>query len=215
MLAMGTRHSRVALPYRRARECVPRGVLGLRQRWCKCLRSYCAAWSGAVSTVGGTAPAEWTDTEMVVGPTAHGELLSVVNNAGLVLDGIVFSPPRCALGNRACARQSRELLPAVVHTSVRESPGTAWSRLAFLQSHCSHDGVSEGLHPRLKRCDTSVDRFLRFETCLEDLDALLRFRRLDLPDRWCFRATASGVIACCSTRSSDLRASSPHTFVTL
>ena len=40
---------------------------------------------------------KWADTKVAVGPSAHGELMSVVNDAGFVLDGIVFSPPNARL----------------------------------------------------------------------------------------------------------------------
>ena len=112
-------------------------------------------------------------TETVVGPTAHGELLSVVNNAGLVLDGIVFRPPDARL--------------AIVH--VHGSLGNFYQQ-SFIRvfANClarhgvallsfnltSHDGVSEGYTPdqEMRYVGGSLSRF---ETCLDDLDALLRF----------------------------------------
>ena len=107
-----------------------------------------------------------------VGPSAHGELLSVVNGAGVVLDGIVFGPPQPQL--------------AIVH--VHGSLGNFYQQhfirvfanrlardgVAVLSFNLTaHDGVSEGY---------TVDREMRyvggsvskFETCLDDLDALLR-----------------------------------------
>lgn len=114
-----------------------------------------------------------TDTEVVVGPSANGELLSVVNAAGFVLDGIVFSPP--------------DPLLAIVH--VHGSLGNFYQQpfirvfanrlarhgVAVLSFNLTgHDGVSEGYTPdrEMRYIGGSLSRF---ETCLDDLDVLLRF----------------------------------------
>ena len=116
---------------------------------------------------------DWADTEVVVGQSAHGKLLSVVNAAGLVLDGIVFSPPDARL--------------AIVH--VHGSLGNFYQQpfirvfanrlarhgIAVLSFNLTgHDGVSEGYTPdrEMRYVGGSLSRF---ETCLDDLDALLRF----------------------------------------
>ena len=110
---------------------------------------------------------------MVVGPTAHGELLSLVNSAGLVLDGIVFRPPDARV--------------AIVH--VHGSLGNfyrqpfirvfanrlARHRVALLSFNLTaHDGLSEGYAPdgAMRYVGGSLSRF---DTCLDDLDVLLRF----------------------------------------
>ena len=113
------------------------------------------------------------NTKVGVGPSAHGKLLSVVNGAGLVLDGIVFSPPNARL--------------AIVH--VHGSLGNFYQQpfirvfanrlarhgVAVLSFNLTgHDGVSEGYTPdqEMRYVGGSLSRF---ETCLDDLDALLRF----------------------------------------
>ena len=113
------------------------------------------------------------DAAMVVGPTAHGELLSLVNSAGLVLDGIVFKPPDARL--------------AIVH--VHGSLGNFYQQpfirvfanrlarhgVAVLSFNLTaHDGVSEGYsHDReMRYVGGSLSRF---DTCLDDLDVLIRF----------------------------------------
>ena len=110
---------------------------------------------------------------MVIGESAHGKLVSVVNGAGLVLDGIVFSPPNARL--------------AIVH--VHGSLGNFYQQqfirvfanrlarhgVAILSFNLtSHDGVSEGYTSdrEMRYVGGSLSRF---DTCLDDLDALLRF----------------------------------------
>ena len=112
-------------------------------------------------------------TKMVIGESAHGKLMSVVNGAGLVLDGIVFSPPNARL--------------AIVH--VHGSLGNFYQqpfirvfanrlarhRVAVLSFNLTgHDGISEGYTPdqKMRYIGGSLSKF---ETCLDDLDALLRF----------------------------------------
>ena len=124
-----------------------------------------------MSTFGGLP--EWTDTKVVVGPSAHGKLMSVVNGAGLVLDGIVFSPPNPRL--------------AIVH--VHGSLGNFYQQpfirvfanrlarhgIALLSFNLTaHDGVSEGYTPA-QEMQYIGGSLSRFETCLDDLDALLCF----------------------------------------
>ena len=99
--------------------------------------------------------------------------MSVVNGAGLVLDGIVFSPPNPHL--------------AIVH--VHGSLGNFYQQpfirvfanrltrhgIAVLSFNLTgHDGVSEGYTPdqKMQYIGGSLSRF---ETCLDDLDALLCF----------------------------------------
>ena len=115
----------------------------------------------------------WAGTKMVIGESAHGKLMSVVNGAGLVLDGIVFSPPNARL--------------AIVH--VHGSLGNFYQQpfirvfanrlarhgVAVLSFNLtSHDGVGEGYTPdqKMRYIGGSLSRF---ETCLDDLDALLCF----------------------------------------
>ncbi len=109
------------------------------------------------------------------GPRAHGELLSLVNRAGLVLDGLVFSPPRARL--------------AIVH--VHGSLGNFYQqpfirvfanhlmqhRIALLSFNLTaHDGISEGYNPvgEMRYVGGSLSVF---ETCLDDLDALVGLAR--------------------------------------
>ena len=116
---------------------------------------------------------EGAETKVVVGQSAHGKLMSVVNGAGLVLDGIVFSPPNPHL--------------AIVH--VHGSLGNFYQQpfirvfanrltrhgIAVLSFNLTgHDGVSEGYTPdqKMQYIGGSLSRF---ETCLDDLDALLCF----------------------------------------
>ena len=113
------------------------------------------------------------DAKMVIGESAHGKLVSVVNGAGLVLDGIVFSPPNARL--------------AIVH--VHGSLGNFYQQqfirvfanrlarhgIAILSFNLtSHDGVSEG-YTRDREMQYVGGSLSRFETCLDDLDTLLRF----------------------------------------
>ena len=115
----------------------------------------------------------------VIGPSAHGKLMSVVNGAGLVLDGIAFSPPNPRL--------------AIVH--VHGSLGNFYQQsfirvfanrlaphgVALLSFNLTaHDGVSEGYTPdqEMQYIGGSLSRF---ETCLDDLDALLCFARSICP----------------------------------
>ena len=117
----------------------------------------------------------WADTGVVVGQAAHGTLLSVVNAAGLVLDGIMFNPPDARL--------------AIVH--VHGSLGNFYQQpfirvfanclsrrgVALLSFNLTgHDAVSEGYttNQDMQYIGGSLSRF---ETCLDDLDALLRFAR--------------------------------------
>ena len=115
----------------------------------------------------------WVDTKMVFGPTAHGELLSVVNSAGLVLDGIVFNP--------------RDARLAIVH--VHGSLGNFYQQpfirvfanslarhgIALLSFNLTgHDGLSEG-YKTDREMRYVGGSLARFETCLDDLDVLLRF----------------------------------------
>ena len=114
-------------------------------------------------------------TGLVVGPTARGELLSVVNAAGLVLDGIAFCP--------AAAR----LVVVHVHGSLGNFYQQPFLRVFanHLMRHgiallafnlTAHDGISEGYAPN--RDMRYVGGGLsRFDTCLDDLDALLRVAR--------------------------------------
>ena len=84
--------------------------------------------------------------KMVIGESARGKLMSIVNGAGLVLDGIVFSPPNARL--------------AIVH--VHGSLGNFYQQpfirvfanrlarhgIAVLSFNLTgHDGVSEGYTP--------------------------------------------------------------------
>ena len=111
--------------------------------------------------------------KMVIGESARGKLMSIVNGAGLVLDGIVFSPPNARL--------------AIVH--VHGSLGNFYQQpfirvfanrlarhgIAVLSFNLTgHDGVSEGYTPD-REMQYIGGSLSRFETCLDDLDALLRF----------------------------------------
>ena len=117
--------------------------------------------------------ADRVNGELTVGPAAEGKLLSVVNNVGVVLDGIVFSPPDARL--------------AIVH--VHGSLGNFYQQpfvrvfatrlarhgVAVLSFNLTaHDGVSEGYNTEreMRYVGGSLSKF---ETCLDDLDALLRF----------------------------------------
>lgn len=114
-----------------------------------------------------------------MGPRAHGELLSVVNGAGLVLDGLVFSPPRPRL--------------AIVH--VHGSLGNFYQQpfirvfanrlarhgIALLSFNLTaHDGITEGYNVAgdMRYIGGSL---AAFESCLDDLDALVRVARTLCP----------------------------------
>ena len=109
----------------------------------------------------------------MTGPSSRGELMSVVNGVGLVLDGIVFGPPNPrlaivhvhgSLGNFYQQPFIRVFANRLAHHGV--------ALLSF--NLTAHDGVSEGYTPdqEMQYIGGSLSRF---ETCLEDLDALLRF----------------------------------------
>ena len=116
---------------------------------------------------------ECAHTKMVVGQSANGKLMSVVNGAGLVLDGIVFSPPN----------------PRVAIVHVHGSLGNFYQQpfirvfanrlarhgIAVLSFNLTcHDGVSEG-YTSDQKMQYIGGSLSRFETCLDDLDALLCF----------------------------------------
>ena len=116
---------------------------------------------------------EGADTKVVVGQSAHGKLMSVVNGAGLVLDGIVFSPPN----------------PRVAIVHVHGSLGNFYQQpfirvfanrltrhgIAVLSFNLTgHDGVSEG-YTSDQKMQYIGGSLSRFDTCLDDLDALLCF----------------------------------------
>ena len=118
-------------------------------------------------------------TGEVMGPRAHGELLSVVNGAGLVLDGLVFSPPRPRL--------------AIVH--VHGSLGNFYQQpfirvfanrlarhgIALLSFNLTaHDGITEGYNVAgdMRYIGGSL---AAFASCLDDLDALVRVARTLCP----------------------------------
>lgn len=109
----------------------------------------------------------------MTGPSADGELMSVVNGVGLVLDGIVFRPPNPrlaivhvhgSLGNFYQQPFIRVFAKRLAHHGV--------ALLSF--NLTAHDGVSEGYTPDqgMQYIGGSLSRF---ETCLDDLDALLCF----------------------------------------
>ena len=116
------------------------------------------------------------DTDMVVGPTARGELLSLVNEAGVVLDGIVYSP-----------LDTTRLVVVHVHGSLGNFYQQQFIRVIanHLTRHgvslvsfnlTAHDGVSEGytLNGDLEYIGGSLSKF---ETCLDDIDTILGFAR--------------------------------------
>ena len=116
---------------------------------------------------------EEAGTKVAVGQSAHGKLMSVVNGAGLVLDGIVFSPPNPrvaivhvhgSLGNF----YQQPFIRAFANRLTRH-------RVAVLSFNLTgHDGVSEG-YTTDQKMQYIGGSLSRFETCLADLDALLCF----------------------------------------
>ena len=72
------------------------------------------------------------DTKMIVGQSAQGTLLSVVNAAGLVLDGIVFSPPEPRLAIVHVHGSLGNFYQQPFNTSVRKSPSSAWDCRALI-----------------------------------------------------------------------------------
>ena len=112
---------------------------------------------------------------VAVGPAARGELLSVVNSAGLVLDGIVFSPPKPRL---AILHVHGSLGNFYQQPFIRVFANRlARDRVAVLSFNLTaHDGVSEGYtaEREMRYVGGSLSKF---ETCLDDLDALLQFAR--------------------------------------
>lgn len=109
----------------------------------------------------------------VIGPTADGRLVSVVNNAGLVLDGLVFGPsrPRLAIVHVHGSLGNFYQQPFVrVFANRLAEDGVAV--LSF--NLTAHDGVSEGYTTdgEMRYVGGSLSRF---ETCLDDIEALRRF----------------------------------------
>ena len=116
------------------------------------------------------------DTDMVVGPMARGELLSLVNEAGVVLDGIVFSPSGTthlaivhvhgSLGNF----YQQQFIRVIANHLARHGVSLVSFNLT------AHDGVSEGYTAEgdMEYIGGSLSKF---ETCLDDLDTILRFAR--------------------------------------
>ena len=116
---------------------------------------------------------EGADSKVAVGPSAHGELMSVVNGAGILLDGIVFGPtnPRLAIVHVHGSLGNFYQQPFLrVFANCLAQHGIAL--LSF--NLTAHDGLSEGYTPdqEMQYIGGSLSRF---ETCLDDLDALLRF----------------------------------------
>ena len=115
------------------------------------------------------------DSSEVFGESAYGRLVSIVNSEGLVLDGVVFSPPEpClavihvhgSLGNF----YQQQFIRVFANRLARE-------RVALLSFNLTcHDGISEGYNQTadMKYIGGSLSKF---ETCLEDLDALLHFAK--------------------------------------
>ena len=117
--------------------------------------------------------------ERVIGPRARGELLSVVNAAGLVLDGIVFCPP------------TPRLLIVHVHGSLGNFYQQRFLRVFanwFMENDIGllsfnltgHDGIAEG-YSRDGEMRYVGGSLARFESCLDDLDALLELARSMCP----------------------------------
>lgn len=112
-----------------------------------------------------------TGAELVVGPRARGELLSIINPSGLVLDGISYCPA------------TPQLVVVHVHGSLGNFYQQAFIRVfaKYLMAHgvgllafnlTAHDGIAEGYAPDgdMKYVGGSLSSF---ETCLGDLDAMV------------------------------------------
>ena len=115
----------------------------------------------------------YAESGAVVGPGTDGKLMSIVNRAGLVLDGIVVSPrdPRLAIVHVHGSLGNFYQQPFIrVFANRLASRGVAL--LSF--NLTAHDGLSEGYTPdqRMRYIGGSLSRF---ETCLDDLDALVHF----------------------------------------
>ena len=117
--------------------------------------------------------------ERVIGPRARGELVSVVNAAGLVLDGIIFCPP------------TPRLVVVHVHGSLGNFYQQPFVRILanrFMENDVgllsfnltSHDGIAEG-YSRDGDVRYVGGSLARFESCLDDLDALLEVARSICP----------------------------------
>ena len=116
---------------------------------------------------------------LVAGPTAAGELASVVNAAGLVLDGIVFCPPRPRL---VLVHVHGSLGNFYQQTFLRTFASILTSRGVALLSFnlTTHDGIAEG-YSRSRDMRYVGGSLSRFDTCLDDLDAVLRLARALCP----------------------------------
>ena len=117
--------------------------------------------------------------DCVIGPSARGELVTIANGAGVLLDGIIYCPtaPQVvvvhvhgSLGNFYQQGFVRVLANSLMDQDV--------GLLAFNLS--AHDGIAEGYTPSgdMQYVGGSV---VRFETCLSDLDALLGLARSIAP----------------------------------
>ena len=117
--------------------------------------------------------------DLVIGPRARGELLSVVNAAGVLLDGIAFCPPsprlvivhvHGSLGNF----YQQSFLRVFANRLVENDVGLLSFNLT------AHDGIAEG-YGRDGDMQYVGGSLARFETCLGDLDALLKLARSICP----------------------------------
>lgn len=113
--------------------------------------------------------------DLIVGPSARGELMSVVNAAGLVLDGIAFCPPsprlvvvhiHGSLGNF----YQQTFLRVFANRLVRDDVALLCFNLT------AHDGIAEGYTAEgdMQYIGGSL---VRFASCLDDLDALVSLAR--------------------------------------
>ena len=119
------------------------------------------------------------DNRTVVGPRVNGELLSVVNSAGLVLDGLIFRPP----SPRLAIIHVHGSLGNFYHQSFIRVFASRFARhgIAFLSFNLTaHDGIAEGYSAAgdMRYVGGSL---APFESCLDDLDALVRVARTLCP----------------------------------
>ena len=118
-------------------------------------------------------------SDVILGPTARGELLSTVNAAGLVLDGMAFCPDAAKL---AVVHVHGSLGNFYHQTFLRVFAKQFMRRQVALLAFnlTAHDGIAEGytVEGDMQYVGGSISRF---ESCLGDIDAMVEVARAICP----------------------------------